>query len=134
MRKLTIQLTATFTLLLIAAFALQSFKPREAKAATWVPVDFVVNTSSGCSVNIRGSVTYTTPPLVVSWASGMVAFTGNCGTSRPGADLIFDIVTDGKLKIIDIKWNVPEDPKLEVILSDPEIEDAFIAYLQQLLI
>lgn len=135
MRKLTIQLTATFTLLLLAAFALQSFKPQPEKAFKSVPVDFTVTTSAGCSIRILGNVDYDTPPLVVNWASGRVELSGNCGTSRPAADLSFDkIITDGKLRIVDIIWNVPEDRNVERILSDPEIEDAFIAYLQRLLI
>ena len=134
MRKLTIQLTATFTLLLIAAIALLSFKPNK-KAANQVPVDFTVTTSSGCTIRVLGYVDYTTPPLVVNGASGRVELSANCRSSRPAADIIFGkIVTDGKLKILDVIWSVPEDPSIEQILSDPEIEDAFIAYLQQVLI
>jgi hypothetical protein len=133
MRKLTIQLTATFTLLLIAAFALQSFKPYE-KAAKTAGVDFLVTTSSGCTVNILGNAIYDTPPLVVSWASGRVSLSGNCAPGARTADVIFDVVTDSHGQIIDIKWKVPESRDVENYLADPEIEDAFKAYLQQLLI
>lgn len=133
MRKLTIQLTATFTLLLIAAFALQSFKPYE-KAAKTVGVDFLVTTSGGCTVNILGNATYDTPPLVVSWASGRVSLSGTCAPGARTADVIFYVVTDGHGQIIDIKWNVPESRDVENFLADPEVEDAFKAYLQQLLI
>jgi len=133
MRKLTIQLTATFSLLLIAAFALQSFKPSE-KAAKTANVDFLFTNSSGCTVNILGGVSYDTPPLVVSWASGRVSLAGSCKPGARTADLLYEVVTDSHGQIIDIKWNVPESRDVENYLADPEIEDAFKAYLQQLLI
>lgn len=133
MRKLTIQLTATFTLLLLAAFTLQSFKPHE-KAAKTAGVDFLVTTSGGCTVNILGNVIYDAPPLVVDWAAGRVSLAGRCAPGTRTADLIFYVVTDGNGEIIDIKWDVPESQDVENFLADPEIEDAFKAYLQQLLI
>jgi hypothetical protein len=133
MRKLTIQLSAAFTLLLIAVFALQSFTPYE-KAAKTVGVDFQVTTSGGCTVNILGNVIYGTPPLVVSWASGRVSLSGACSPGSRTADLIFDVITDSHGQIIDIKWNVPESRDVQNFLADPEVEDAFKAYLQQLLI
>jgi hypothetical protein len=47
---------------------------------------------------------------------------------------LYEVVTDSHGQIIDIKWNVPESRDVENYLADPEIEDAFKAYLQQLLI
>lgn len=133
MRKLTIQLAATFTLLLVAAFTLQSFKPHE-KAFQTANVDFLITTASGCTINILGGVSYSTSPLVVDWAGGRVSLAGKCMPGTGTVDLVYDVVVDGSGRIIDIKWRVPESQDVENFLADPEIEEAFKAYLQQLLI
>jgi hypothetical protein len=133
MRKLTIQLTASVTLLLLAAFALQSFK-FPMKIFQTANVDFTFTTSGGCTVNILGGVDYTTPPLVVNWASGRVSLSGRCKPGTGTADLYYEVITDAHGEIIDIIWHVPESGAIEGFLAEPEIEDAFKAYLQQLLI
>ncbi|WP_298732388.1 hypothetical protein [uncultured Chitinophaga sp.] len=131
MKKLTIQLTATFTFLLIAAFTLQSFKPCQDAAKT-AGINFQVTTSSGCTVEILGNASYDTPPLKVIWSSGRVSLSGRCGNTT--ADLIFYVITNTAGQIVDIEWNVPESADVENLLADPEIEDAFKAYLEQVLI
>lgn len=134
MRKLIIPFTATLTVLLFVAFFFQSFNTRGARAFTDINVDHTVTTSTGCSVRFLVNLQYTTPPLVVTWGGGSFRLTGNCGTNKEVADLVFTIVTDASGRITDIRWNVPEDHSLETILSNPEVEDAFKAYLQTVLI
>src|SRR5919199_240335 len=112
MRKLTIQLAATFILFMLATFVLQSFKLHE-NAFKTANVDFLVTTSGGCTVNIIGGVSYNTPPLVVNGASGRVSLTGRCKPRTGTVDLLFDVVTDGNGQIIDIKWRVPGSTDVE---------------------
>ncbi len=134
MRKLTIQLSATFAFLTFIAFVLQSFTPGSGKPLAQAVVNFTTTTSAGCTVTIQGNATYNTPPLVVSFAAGVVRLEGNCSPGRGAADLLYDVITDANGNIIDIKWNVPESNDVENFLGNPEIEEAFKAYLQQLLI